>query len=164
MYGLSNFEGKHAAMMAEWIMENYRYDTLNIVVDTLKNPPPTDEKVWRINPDTIREWMAIGLDKLAERREQYIQNKKNDDKKFDPDYAAFKARLDEERAKANQQSARERVGRIEQLSYQPPTNEDVADRQLHFEWIKANFDEDGNKKDGWICEEDWRKAYNEILK
>ncbi len=80
IYGL-NFQSTNALMMADWILENYKYESLNIVIETLKNPPPTKERVWRINPDTIREWMAGGLEKLAQRREIYIHNQKAEEAK-----------------------------------------------------------------------------------
>ncbi len=80
---MQNFQVANALNLADWVMINYKHESLNSVIETLKNPPETEEKVWRLNPDTIREWMAITLDKLAQRRETYIHNSKQNELEWD---------------------------------------------------------------------------------
>ena len=86
LYSLEKFGAQNAYLVAEWIYDEYKYEQLKLVTKVLKNPPPTDDKTWKLNPDTIREWMAIELDRLAERREKYINNKKHEDPEFELKY------------------------------------------------------------------------------
>lgn len=60
-------------------MLNYKFDLLQTVLNVLRNPPATGQKrEWRLTPDTIREWMAIEIDRLAEVREAKWHNIKKD--------------------------------------------------------------------------------------
>lgn len=59
-----------SVLLAEWICENYKFDSFKRVKACLQNPPRTEEKNWRLTPDTIREWMATELEKEAAERER----------------------------------------------------------------------------------------------
>lgn len=98
LYQLGNWTEENAVFLAEWIYDNYKYDSLDDVIACLRNPPHTDNKQWRLTPDTIHEWMSIILTKRAEQRE--VENKKLKetfmDKLDDIDYEAFKIKIEKE--------------------------------------------------------------------
>lgn len=75
LYQIPNWNETQSINLADWICINYEFDTLESVIKTLNNPPTT-EKVWRLTPDTIREWMSIELDRLASKRERESHNQK----------------------------------------------------------------------------------------
>ena len=76
LYQIPNWGEENAVMLAQWIFENYKYETFKMVTECLYNPPKTENKNWRLTPDTIQEWMALQLDKEAERREKEHQKLK----------------------------------------------------------------------------------------
>ena len=77
LYQMKDWTEENSVLLAEWTYENYKYEEIQIVTRVLNNPPQTDGKSWRLTPDTIREWMTIELEKVAERREQIHNEKKN---------------------------------------------------------------------------------------
>jgi hypothetical protein len=98
LYQLPNWTEDNAVFLAEWIFDNYKYDSLDDIISCLRNPPHTDNKQWRLTPDTIKEWMKIILDKRADEREK--DNKKLKEVFQDPieeiDYEAFKLKIEKE--------------------------------------------------------------------
>lgn len=98
LYQLSNWTEDNAVFLAEWIYDNYKYDSLDDIISCLKNPPHTDNKQWRLTPDTIKEWMRIILEEKADKRE--VENKKLKETFKDPlediDYDAFKIKIEKE--------------------------------------------------------------------
>ena len=75
LYQVPNWDQLNAILLAEWIMDEYHSDMLKTVMDCLARPRGAG-KTWRLTPDTIREWMAEEQDRLADKREKYIHNKK----------------------------------------------------------------------------------------
>lgn len=98
LYQLPNWTEDNAVFLAEWIFDNYKYDSLDDVITCLRNPPPTENKQWRLTPDSIKEWMKIILEARAEKRE--AENKKLKEAFKDPlpevDYDAFKKKIEVE--------------------------------------------------------------------
>jgi hypothetical protein len=98
LYQLTNWTEDNAVFLAEWIYDNYKFDSLDDIITCLKNPPHTEHKQWRLTPDTIQEWMSIILTKRAEQRE--IENEKMKegfrDKIEQIDYDAFKKKIETE--------------------------------------------------------------------
>jgi hypothetical protein len=98
LYQLPNWSEENALILAEWIFDNYKFDSLDDVITCLKNPPQTGNKNWRLTPDTIQEWMTIVLEKRAEKRE--IENKKLKESFIEElpnvDYDAFKTKIEKE--------------------------------------------------------------------
>jgi hypothetical protein len=96
LYQLGNWTEDNAVFLAEWIYDNYKYDSLDDIIICLRNPPSTENKQWRLTPDTIREWMKIILIKRAEQRE--LENKKLKETFKDKleviDYEAFKTKIE----------------------------------------------------------------------
>lgn len=103
LYGIKDFDEMSAVMLAEWVYEQYKYEEIQIVTRVLHNPPSiTDEggggkTNWRLTPDTIREWMRIELEKVAEKREQR-HNERKIQTPSTPiagiDYESYKKRLE----------------------------------------------------------------------
>lgn len=170
LYGIKDFQAENSVMMADWIMENYKFDRLDVVIGVLKNPPALEERVWRINPDTVQEWMSKGLEKQAEKAEAAHATVK-----FMPPPALseipekYLTQMQEEIAKSpdrkvpqiTKQEAREqgqeRPPKTKGSSYIPDPS--LIDRKKdHIQWIRENFDaKTGNKKPGWISETEWLK-------
>lgn len=98
LYQLSNWSDENAVFLAEWIYDNYRYDSLDDVISCLKDPPSTENKQWRLTPDTIREWMTIILERRADVREAENKKLKESfrDKLEDVNYEAFKIKIEKD--------------------------------------------------------------------
>lgn len=98
LYQLTNWTEENAVFLAEWIFDNYKYDPLDDVITCLRNPPHTENKQWRLTPDTIKEWMKIILTERAEKRE--TENERMKEAFKDPlkeiDYSAFKTKIEAE--------------------------------------------------------------------
>jgi hypothetical protein len=98
LFQLPNWQEENAVYLAEWIFDNYKFDSLDDVIKCLQNPPDTGEKNWRLTPDTIRQWMAVVLEKTAIKREEEhkILKETTIEPIVDIDYEAFKKRIAEE--------------------------------------------------------------------
>lgn len=98
LYQLPNWTEENAVFLAEWIFDNYKFDSLDDVITCLKNPPSTGSKQWRLTPDTIQEWMQIILERRAEKREAEVKKLKETFKEPLPevDYEAFKKKIETE--------------------------------------------------------------------
>lgn len=76
LYQVPNFTGENAVLLSKWIIANYEFEPLEVVIDCLVNPPHTGEKNWRLTPDTIQQWLSIRLEEQAEKREREYQKEK----------------------------------------------------------------------------------------
>jgi hypothetical protein len=76
LYQIPNWTEENAIMLTEWIFENYKYETMDVISKVLTNPPNTGKQNWRLTPDTIQEWMSIELEKQAEQREKDWEKEK----------------------------------------------------------------------------------------
>lgn len=76
LYQVPNFDGENAVLLSNWIVNNYQYEPLNVVIDCLINPPHTGENNWRLTPDTIQKWLAIRLEEHVIKREKEYQKEK----------------------------------------------------------------------------------------
>lgn len=79
LYQVPAWDDINAVLLAEWIMDEYRDDLFETVMNALNNPPKTEDKNWRLTPDTIRVWVTAEQEKLSERREKYVHNKKHEE-------------------------------------------------------------------------------------
>lgn len=75
LYQVPNWTTENAARGAVWILHEYPHEQLQTVTMALQNPPPTEEKVWRITPDVIREWVEIQRTKEVNARLRVEQEK-----------------------------------------------------------------------------------------
>lgn len=79
LYQIPNWGTKNAIILSEWIMDNYKFETLETIKACLKNPPPIDDpdrKNWRLTPDTINLWFRVELERQAEILERQHQKRK----------------------------------------------------------------------------------------
>jgi hypothetical protein len=76
LYNIKDYTAVNASVLAEWIYETYQYEQLETVYKCLRNPPVTDERIWRLTPDVIRSWMLVYLDRAALEREKAIHNER----------------------------------------------------------------------------------------
>lgn len=158
MYQIPNFDEDSAFILAEWMLDEYRYEPIEVVMNCLKHPPHTGEKNWRLTPDTIRGWMAIELEKEAERKEREHNKAKSEYRQ------AEAGNISEETQKlinsflkklAPEQSAQF----IEKKEYQPLPGSEVKRRELHLQWIRENVDPYTAKlKPGGMNESEWMKS------
>lgn len=157
MYQVPNFDEESAFILVEWLLDEYKYEPIEVVIDCLTHPPHTGEKNWRLTPDTIRGWMAIALEKEAERKEREHDKAKSEYRETQGGEIseetqrlinAFLKRL------APEQSAR----LIEKKQYQPLPAEEVKRRELHLQWIREHLDPyTGKLKPNGIEEKEWLK-------
>ncbi len=121
----------------------------------------------RIDGSTIGNWMQKHSEEKAYYLERDNQKAKEESKSKDVvvNYERFRARLEKERAESREKKIREfelkveaEEGRKQMQGYRPSTVEEVVSKQMHIEWIKANYDSHtGKPKDNWISEEEWIK-------
>jgi hypothetical protein len=109
LYQLTNWTEDNAVFLAEWIYDNYRFDALDDIITCLRNPPHTENKQWRLTPDTIKEWMKIILTEKAEKRE--TENEKLKETFKDTidsiDYEAFKKKIETDGLPGEKERARD---------------------------------------------------------
>lgn len=86
MYQIKDFDFENAVILGQWIITNYKYEQLSTVIRVLENPPMVD-RIWRLTPDIIREWLSIHLDRVYTQREKEIHNErfKEVEQEGDPD-------------------------------------------------------------------------------
>lgn len=80
LYQIPNLAHGVDVELADWVYENYKYEPFGLVYQVLKNPPATEDKNWRLTPDTIRAWMSSALEKQAAERENEHHKAKWSDK------------------------------------------------------------------------------------
>lgn len=97
LYLIPNWTEENAVLLAEWIVEKYKYEEIQIVTRVLNNPPTTGDKTWRLTPDVIQEWMTIELEKVAAKREERhnMQKLNSSEPVADIDYESFKKRIEQ---------------------------------------------------------------------
>lgn len=76
LYQIPNWDGGNAVLLAKWIITNYEYEPLEIVLDCLVNPPTTGQTNWRLTPDTIQSWLTVRLEEQVIKREKEYQKEK----------------------------------------------------------------------------------------
>lgn len=83
LYQIPNWDGENAVLLAKWIIGKYECEPLDVVLDCLISPPVTNDKNWRLTPDTIQSWFTIRLDEQAQKREAEYQKEKERLKKLE---------------------------------------------------------------------------------
>jgi len=66
IYQIPNFDNTNAELLAEWLMEEYKHQDLDLIQETLRNPPRLNDQAWRLTPDTLREWIDLTRIKRAD--------------------------------------------------------------------------------------------------
>ncbi len=145
LYQIPNWGSKNAIILSEWIMDNYKFETLETIKKCLKNPPPTKDPNWRLTPDTINAWFAYELEKQAEALELEHQKRKEQELRLAllPDNNI--ETTPEQRAKidAMLEDYKQAILKMEVKSVRPMTEEEIrkegAENYDAFkEWKKRN--------------------------
>lgn len=93
LYQIPNFVNENAVLLAQWIMETYKFETLEVIVECLDSPPKTGEKNWRLTPDTIESWFALKLEEIIKRKERAYELEKqrlrDEESKQPPNFPDF---------------------------------------------------------------------------
>jgi len=161
-----DYSEESAVLLAQWVYNNYRYELLETVQKVLSNPPKTGERVWRLTPDTITDWMAIELEAQAKERERTLHNEKTENAKdlewTDERLTQWAEVIDNmqgfKRGPALSPQEVEEEGQAEpkrKSDIHQTSPEQAIAKALHFEWIRENYDPFGKKKDCWMDEDSW---------
>lgn len=168
LFSIPNWDQITSVLLAEWILENYHSDTFETIFRALKKPRIT-EKVWRLTPDTLTDWISSQIEHEAEQREKAIHNERVkeseqpnewDDERFKQLYEQIEQAPGFSRGPALspqevEEEGQERPKKYDHAVYQTSPEEAIS-KALHIEWIKVNYDPiTGKKKTGWISEDEW---------
>lgn len=74
LYSVPDWSDMKSVDLAEWIYDNYTFELGGTIHNVLKNPPTLGKPVWRMTPDTIREWMTVELERVCDAREQEVRD------------------------------------------------------------------------------------------
>ncbi len=170
LYQIPNWGEQQSVVLADWIYHTYHYDKLDSVIKTLNSPPIGDEKNWRLTPDTIQKWMEVELEKEAANREREIYNAKQQELN-DVDLLlieALKETKEEQNEVTHNRELRKKLVPLTEeeiklegqqkpyvKTYHRPSDEYAIMHKLHLEWIKANYDLEGNQLPGFLSEPEW---------
>lgn len=167
-----DYSEESAVLLAQWVYKNYAVESLETVQKVLSNPPNTGEKVWRLTPDIITDWMAIEIEKQAKERERLIHNAKVEteveNEWTDERLKQWSKIID--KAEGFKRGPALSPQEIEEEGQEKPkrrkenyqtTQEEAIVKRLHIEWIRTNYDPiTGKKKDGWMDEDSWIRLAN----
>lgn len=103
LFQIPNWSEENAVILAEWVYDNYKFDSLKAVTECLKNPP-IEGKNWRLTPDTIQEWMSKTLEKVSIQleKENAVMKESHKDPLPFIDYEAYKLRVNDQLNKGNE--------------------------------------------------------------
>ena len=76
LYQIPNWSDKNGMLLSEWIMDNYKFETMEVLIECLKNPPKMKDTSWRLTPDTINGWFVVELERQSELLEKEHQKQK----------------------------------------------------------------------------------------
>jgi hypothetical protein len=83
LYQIPNWTEDNQEILAEWIYDNYKFNQMDVITSCLKNPP-VKEKVWRLTPDVVSDWMTEFLLQASIKLEQDHERKKLIEKNLQP--------------------------------------------------------------------------------
>lgn len=173
LYQIPNWTENNSVLLAEWIYDNYKYSSLELILSALKNPDyelQGTDKNYRLTPDNIKVFMKKALEKDAEKREVEVKSLGIGDKPLITDETM--AMLDNykleikntEIAKPVRPMSKREIWEEGQLNVRPvtyPTTspEEHYSKALHMAWIKENHEKyEGKPLPGWKSEEEWLKT------
>lgn len=59
LYQIKDFDEVNSLLLAEWLIEEYKYYDLDLVLTALRKPPVTRDQAWRLTPDTLTNWIDL---------------------------------------------------------------------------------------------------------
>ena len=79
IYQIPNYDMKvNSMLLAEWIMDNYKYEDYGLVVESLRNPVRLNDHTWRLTPDSISGWIEHTRIKRAEKAQAEESKKRQE--------------------------------------------------------------------------------------
>jgi hypothetical protein len=140
IYQIPNIDNETVMFLAEWIMEEYKHNDLQLIEEALKYPPKNEMNTWRLTPDTIRYWIDVTREKIFDRNAKEESRKRQEAETPKHQYSTEKmiqdfknslldgiktvSQMDEAEIKAN--------GQLRPKAFKHPQTDEVYVR----EWIK----------------------------
>lgn len=167
LYQIPNFDEINAVLLAEWIMDNYRNEQIETIIKCLSRPRMiTNQRNWRLTPDTVQEWMVIEIEREAVEREKQIHNAKHEG--IHMEWSGERLKEWEELinkseglkppAPLTQKEILEEGQARKKPNYVPPSAEYVIDHQLKVAWGRECHDLlTGKPNDKWMSFDEWIK-------
>ena len=156
LYQIQGFDEENAVNLAEWVLEKYQYEPLEIIISCLETPPATKDRNWRLTPDTIAAWMKIKLEEVAAEREKNI--------------SSFKEKQAELKTSEISQQTQKMINDLLQKlkpapkpreiqkkgNYMPLTVQEMQKKEKHLQYIRENYEPTtGKKNEKWMPEAEW---------
>jgi len=145
LYQIPNWSDKNGLLLSEWVMDNYKFETMEVIITCLKNPPKMKDTSWRLTPDTINSWFAFELERQAEIREKEHQKRKESELRLALLPEVDNTLTDEQRANVDKllNEYKEAIKATEIKSVRPMTQEEIEregrlDNDPFKQWKKAN--------------------------
>ena len=171
IYQIPNFDNTNAELLAEWLMEEYKHQDLDLIQETLRNPPRLNDQAWRLTPDTLREWIDLTRIKRADlkikeesqkRQETINENMAQlslETQKMVADYIAKlmpekkSYELTSQEIKENGQLRPKKVKNV----YPSTPKEEVILKELKRRYYLEMYDKiTGKPLDNWMSFEEWK--------
>lgn len=70
LYQIPNFDAEGAVLLAEWVLDEYKHSSFELIKRALNSPPRTGEKSWRLTPETITEWIEVTRERMITETQQ----------------------------------------------------------------------------------------------
>jgi hypothetical protein len=171
-----NIKAYQVPMIAEQLLENYKWESIeDFTLCFRKASAGMYGEIYRIDGAVIGQWFSRYLDEKYDALEQRKAKEKHPDKtadfskiakeqaeKYGPgtDYYKEAQRIAENlinTPKAPNDNSSENAYQRHKLEARHPvtTPEELERKQLHIDYIRANYHPDGSKKEGWQEENEW---------
>lgn len=173
LYQLRDFNDDNGEILAEWVCDEYEHYDLEVVLDSLRYPPPLNDPTWRLTPDTIRFWIAETIAKRVEAKMKKESQARQDQEITIPEISESTSNLINEYvnklatfkpgkampADMVKALGREKIERKAASAGMPSgTIEDFNRHELHLQYIRENYDPlTGKPLPGWMPENEWLK-------
>lgn len=179
LYQIPNWTENNSVLLAEWVYDNYKYSSLELILSALRNPDYElrgTDKNYRLTPDNIKIFMQKALEKDAEQREKEVKKLGVGDKELIVTYevtpeteklieeykeAIKKIDLKSVRPMSEAEWLKEGQEKPKSVKYarEKPSDEEIFGRALRFQWGKLYHDKyTGDPLPGWKSEDEWLKT------
>lgn len=174
IYQIPNYDYEvNSILLAEWILDEYKHYDLNLVQETLRNPPKLNDQAWRLTPDTIRDWIDLKRNKEADLKiKQESEKRQSNDfentddlspetRKMVQDYLNSLIGIKEVNPLTDEdvkKYGKERLKKeAKSLGYVPPNKEYLIEKELRRRWSNEVHDKyTGKPLENWLSFEEWK--------
>lgn len=172
-----NIKDYQVSVIAEHLIENYKWESIeDFTLCFRRGSAGLYGEIFRLDGAVIGNWMARYLDEKYEALELRKEKEKKDTPATDFQKIAEDKQKefgkDSEYYKQAEKLANDMIGKVfdpndnskeneylrMKMAYTMPSEEELLKRNLHHDYIKANYDaRTGAKLPAWISESDWLK-------